>query len=189
MDTAAPTGARARTRRAILDAALSVLAAKPAASLSDIAAAAGVGRTTIHRYFPERSDLLAAIGSYLLERIDLATARARPDDGTGAEALERVCQEYFELGDVLLFAFENNQATEWVDWESESESDRILGRLIQRGHADGTIDPRLPPAWVAELMWSMLYAAWQHTRQNQVPKHTSLSLCLHTLRKAIAAGC
>ncbi|WP_188192981.1 TetR/AcrR family transcriptional regulator [Nonomuraea sp. SYSU D8015] len=187
MDTAAPTGTRARTRRAILDAAVSVLAKNPAASLADIAAAAGVGRTTIHRYFPERSDLLAAIGAHLLELIDVATTRARLDDGTAAEALERVCQEYFELGEALQFAFENPQ-TQSVDWETETDADRALARLVERGHAEGTIDPDLPPAWVAEALWALLYTAWQHTRHNDVPKHASLTLCLRTLRKVIAPG-
>ncbi|MEV0387021.1 TetR/AcrR family transcriptional regulator [Nonomuraea sp. NPDC050643] len=188
MDTVAPTGARARTRRAILDAAVSVLSKNPAASLADIAVAAGVGRTTIHRYFPERTDLLTAIGVYLLERIETATVRARLEEGAADAALERVCQEYFELGDVLQFAFENPQMQEWTDWETETEADKALERLIRRGHAEGTIDPALPPSWVAETMWALLYAAWQHTRTRQEPKHSALNLCLHTLRKTIRTG-
>ena len=55
------TGARGRTRKAILDAAIGVLATDPAASLGQIADAADVGRTTLHRYFPERADLLTAL--------------------------------------------------------------------------------------------------------------------------------
>jgi AcrR family transcriptional regulator len=188
MDTVAPTGARARTRRAILDAAVSVLAQNAAASLADIATAAGVGRTTIHRYFPERSDLLAAIGAHLLERIDVATRRARLDEGPADEALARVCQEYFELGEVLQFAFESPQLAQSVDWETETDADRALARLVERGHAEGTIDPALPPAWTAEILWALLYTAWQHSHRNDVPKHTSLTVCLHTLRKVIATG-
>lgn len=54
---------RERTRKAILDAAVSVFASKPAATLSEIASAAKVGRTTLHRYFPERSDLVDAVAA------------------------------------------------------------------------------------------------------------------------------
>lgn len=46
------TGARERTRGAIVDAAIARLAADAGAPLSDIAAAARVSRTTVHRYFP-----------------------------------------------------------------------------------------------------------------------------------------
>ncbi|MEV0624113.1 TetR/AcrR family transcriptional regulator [Nonomuraea sp. NPDC050404] len=185
MDTDAPTGARARTRRAILDAAVEVLAKNPAASLADIAAAAGVGRTTIHRYFPERSDLMTGISAYFLERIETATMRARLDEGTADAALERLCQEYFELGGVLTFAFENPQMQDWTDWETETESDKALERLIERGHAEGSIDASLPAGWVADVLWSLLYSAWQYSRLREQPKHTSLSLCLRTLRKTI----
>ena len=55
------TGTRGRTRKAILDAAIRVLAADPSASLGQIADAADVGRTTLHRYFPDRAELLAAV--------------------------------------------------------------------------------------------------------------------------------
>ncbi|GAA3718558.1 TetR/AcrR family transcriptional regulator [Nonomuraea antimicrobica] len=185
MDSVAPNGARARTRRAILDAALSALSKNAAASMADIAAAAGVGRTTIHRYFPERSDLLSAIGTHLLERIEVATVRARLDEGPADEALERVCQEYFELEDVLLFAFENPQMTDWTGWDDETESDRALLRLIERGREEGTIDAGQPAAWLTEVMWSLLYSAWQHTRGQHASKHAALELSLRTLRKVI----
>ncbi len=49
-DVSTPT--RNRTERAILEAAVSVLARDRAATLPQIAQAAGVGRTTLHRYFP-----------------------------------------------------------------------------------------------------------------------------------------
>ncbi|SDH83791.1 TetR/AcrR family transcriptional regulator [Nonomuraea jiangxiensis] len=162
-----------------------VLSKNSGASLTEIAAAAGVGRTTIHRYFPERSDLLTGIGNHLLEQIELATERARLDEGTAAEALERVCQEYFELGDALRFAYDNPQISSWVDWETETAADRALTRLVERGHADGTLDPEQPVAWVAEVLWAMLYAAWQHVHANAASKHTSLNLCLHSLRRAV----
>ena len=54
------TGLRGRTRKAILDAAMSVLAENPSAPLSEIAAAAEVGRSTVHRYFAERTELIKA---------------------------------------------------------------------------------------------------------------------------------
>jgi serine phosphatase RsbU (regulator of sigma subunit) len=56
-----------RNRERILDAAERMFERSPSATLSDIAAAAGVARSTLHRRFPSRDDLLAAL-------------RDRPDD-------------------------------------------------------------------------------------------------------------
>ena len=96
---------RTRTRQAILAAAVTVFARDPSASLGEVAAAAGVGRTTLHRYFAERSDLLSALAIHLLEAVAAAMERAAPTLGPAPEALGRVCREYFELGDVLTVLF------------------------------------------------------------------------------------
>ncbi len=185
---AAPeSGTRARTRRAILDAAVRVLSQQSNASLAEVAAVAGVGRTTMHRYFPERADLLAGISGDLLEQIADATRRARPDLGPAMAALERLCQAYFALGDGLLLTM--NEPGLFTDpaWQEESESDRALLQLVERGHAEGTIDPDLTPVWVQAVLWALLYAAWMHARDDEVPEHDALALCLRTLRKAVAA--
>ncbi|WP_217370401.1 TetR/AcrR family transcriptional regulator [Nonomuraea antri] len=186
MDTEARTGTRARTRRAILDAAVSVLVKNSAASLADIAAVAGVGRTTVHRYFPERSDLLAAIGDHILEQIAVATERARPEEGPPPEALDRICQEYFELAEGLMLAFTEPQFFDWEGWDDESESDRRLTRLIERGRADGSFDAQLSTAWIGHVIWALLYAAWQHASEDGVSKHAALDVCLRTLRKTVS---
>ncbi|MFY1690696.1 TetR/AcrR family transcriptional regulator [Plantactinospora sp. WMMB782] len=184
--TDAESRVRARTRRAILDAAITVLAQHSTASLGDVADAAGVGRTTLHRYFPERADLLTALSTDVLARIDAAAERAEPERGPAPDALERMCQEFFELGDILMCVFSQPELVNTPTWEECSEADRTLLRLVRRGHAEGTLDPALDPAWVQQVLWSMLYAAWQHTRENSVSKHRALDLCLRSLRKVVA---
>ncbi|WP_157245253.1 TetR/AcrR family transcriptional regulator [Nonomuraea typhae] len=186
--TLAETGLRARTRRAILDAAFATLTGNSGASLSDVAAAAGVGRTTIHRYFPERSDLITAISEDLLDKIAIATRRARPDDGPAIQALDRLCQEYFELGDYLMLAFTEPHIITSADWETESPSDRVLTATIERAQREGDLDGRMPASWVQQVMWALLYASWQHIREDEAPKHDALSLCLLAFRKAVATS-
>lgn len=184
-DPAARTGVQARTRRAILDAAVHTLSVNFTAPLAEVAAAAGVGRTTLHRYFPERGDLLEAITTDTLERTAAATERARLDDGPALAALERFCQEQFELGDTLMLLFNEPRLMTGPAWEEETESDRAALAVIARGQADGTIDPAMPPAWIQQLIWSLLYTAWWHARTNEAPKHEALSLCLRTVRRVV----
>jgi AcrR family transcriptional regulator len=182
----AETGVRARTRRAILDAAIETLTRQPNASLGDIAATANVGRTTVHRYFPERSALIDAISADALEKVTLATARARVEEGPAPAALARLCQEYFEFSDLFMLLFTMPDLLTREEWQKESDDDRMLLRLVERGHAEGTIDPGMPADWVQQLVWSLLYTAWEQTRDSTMPKHDALTLCLRTLAKAIA---
>jgi AcrR family transcriptional regulator len=183
--TTVESSTRARTRRAILDAGVRVLAQQPSASLAEVATAAGVGRTTMHRYFPERADLLAGISTDLLEQIAAATDRARLDEGPALAALERLCQAYFALHEGLLLMVSEPQLFTGPEWEPETESDRALLRLVERGHAEGTIDPTLTPQWVQSVLWSLLYGAWLYARGDDVTEHDALALCLRTLRKAV----
>ncbi len=181
------TMVRARTRRAILDAAVLTLSQNHGASLGDIASCAGVGRTTLHRYFADRSELTKALSKHVLERIETATVRAALAEGPVPQALERLCQEYFEIGDIMMFMFADPDVMGGPEWKEPTPSDHALLKLVERGHSDKTIDPEVTPLWVQQVMWAMLFAAWQHTRENNVPKHQALSLCLRSLRKAIAA--
>jgi len=182
----AETGVRARTRRAILDAAIETLSQQPNASLGDIATAANVGRTTVHRYFPERSDLIRAIGRDALDKISVATRAAHVDEGDAAAALARLCQEYYEFGDVFLLLFTMPDLLSEAEWQEESDDDRALLGLVERGQREGTIDPELPVGWVQQLVWSVLYTAWEHAKAGTTSKHEALTLCLRTMAKVIA---
>ena len=56
-----------RTAAAILDAAAHVFSEQgTAANLADVAAAAGVSRATLYRYYPNREALLKALGAHAL---------------------------------------------------------------------------------------------------------------------------
>ncbi|MEY9212095.1 TetR/AcrR family transcriptional regulator [Thermobifida halotolerans] len=187
-DLLVESGPRARTRRAILDAAVSVLSQDLSASMGDIAAAAGVGRTTLHRYFPERSDLLTAIDRDLLERAESAVTDARLDEGGVWEALERLCHAYFELDDALMLLCREPQFLDYERWRQETEGDRAVLRLIRRGQDQGVLDPDLDAVWIQQVLWALLIAALGHCHEKRAARYDALSLCLRTLRKAVSAG-
>lgn len=177
-------GARARTRRAILGAAVTVLSRNPAASLAEVAEAAQVGRTTVHRYFPERSDLLDAVSADVLARIDAAVRRARPGEGSGRAALLRVCRELFDLGDLLTLVL-SRQLSKRPEWQECTEADSALIALVQRGQADGSIEPDLTPEWLQELLWSLLSAADAHGRENSSSRHDVLAMAVRSIDGAV----
>ena len=65
----------------LLGVATKVFIAEPGASLGDVAAAAGMSRTTLHARFPTRQALLVALAMEAMDLIAAAYDQARLDDG------------------------------------------------------------------------------------------------------------
>lgn len=181
------TPTRARTRDAILKAALTLLSENQAAALGDIADAASVARSTLHRYFPERSDLLQAVGMHAAEQIAGAVERARPGEGLARDALMRLCHEYFDHWDAFMWSYMESLKGENHACEVQDALDPDVTTVIERGYADGTIDASLPNAWIQHTLWALLYSAWEYAKQGQ-SAHEALELTLRTLHKVVAPG-
>ncbi len=58
---AEPRGARARTRKLMLETAIELMQSGETPSVSDVAEAAAVSRATAYRYFPSQADLIHAV--------------------------------------------------------------------------------------------------------------------------------
>lgn len=175
------TGARSRTRHAIITAALAAWSADAGASLGDVAEAAGVGRTTLHRYFPERSDLLEAATRECTQRLTEADERARIGDGTGREAVLRVCREYFDLGDVLALLFHGVVQLDGETVAGGVVVDDACGAALRRGQHDGSIDAGQPVSWLVSMLWCALYAGWSWVQDTGTSRHDALDLVLRSL--------
>ncbi|OLT53406.1 hypothetical protein BJF88_11575 [Cellulosimicrobium sp. CUA-896] len=175
------TAARARTRRAILEAAATVLSSDRSASLSDVAQAAQVGRTTLHRYFPERTDLVEAIAAEAVERTRAAIAAARVDDGDPAAALRRLAFEYFELGPWYMVLFNEMAEGETAFWADAEEAEEPVRQLLRRGQEDGVLDDQLSVPWLLRTLWWMLFNAWSMADEGDLSRSDALRMALRSL--------
>jgi TetR/AcrR family transcriptional repressor of lfrA len=161
-------GARSRTRRAILDAAMSVLAEQPTASLGDIATAAEVGRSTLHRYFAERSDLLRELALHVHELSNAAIAHAEPDCGPPVEALRRVVECQLDLGPIVPFVY--NDPTLMADKDLAAvldTGDEVIVEVLNRASCQGSAGP---PGWPRLVFWALLHAGYEAMRLNSTPR-------------------
>lgn len=84
---------------AIVVAALRVLAERPAASMQDLAEAAGVHRATVHRHFATREDLLHAVREQGLNELQALVTDPELASLPPAAALRSLTRAALELGD------------------------------------------------------------------------------------------
>lgn len=80
-------------REALVSETLTHLAANPQASMIELSQSIGVGRTTLYRHFGDREALVGAAARLGARRFGEAVMKARPGEGTGLAALERICAE------------------------------------------------------------------------------------------------
>lgn len=144
-----------------MDAATQTLTHDGTATLAQIAVAAGVGRATLHRYFPDRAALVRAIGDDALTATVTALAKARVDDGTATAALRRVVESLIALG--ARYGFLVLEPVLVADPEFVARDRAAMepvARVIARARSDGRLRDELPDDWVFEAVEALCYAAW-----------------------------
>lgn len=173
------SGPRERTRRAILDAAMAVLADQPTAALSDIAAAAGVGRSTVHRYYPERSDLLRALALHVHALSNDAIELADPADGPADAALRRVVESQLDLGPIVLFIY--SEPTILADAELAAYLDTGDEAIVEVLNRASIERPEYPPGWARRVFWALLLAGYEAAKQDGTPRHQIVDAIMTSL--------
>lgn len=182
--TAPTPGTTARTRRAILDAAVTALVEDRLASLTDVARAAGVGRSTLHRYFPDRAALLRALADDTREATQRAFEEAALDQGPPREAFRRMVRAFFELGPRMSVLFSELPDDAWDEAEWESAHDPVAA-LFVRGQAAGAFDPETDGGWFVRCLWHLSAAGWQAMEEESLPRHQALENVTRTLERGL----
>jgi TetR/AcrR family transcriptional regulator, mexCD-oprJ operon repressor len=125
---------------AILEVAAQILADKrEAASLADIASAAGVARSTLYRYFPNREALLAALADTAARELRSRLDESHDDELPVPEAIARITRGFIATGSKYIAL-----AYLWPKPAGDSYLTDPLLRLFRRGVADGTLRADLP---------------------------------------------
>jgi AcrR family transcriptional regulator len=151
---------------AILDAAAGVLSKKgDTASMEDVAAAAGMGRASVYRYFPRRDDLLCALAEAALEDAHRRITEADLDRTPVPEALARVARAMVACG--TKFAVLTHDRSHIDRDRIEALIGRPVRAVFQRGQADGTLRADVTPDMLAELFGGLMQAAWQMTAREE----------------------
>src|SRR5205809_3030379 len=156
-----------RTAAAILDAAAHALAEHGnRANMADVAAAAGVSRATLYRYYPDREALLGALASRALADAAARLADAGLERAPVEEAIERIVRALTAVGDRYAVL-----VREQVEGDPD-EIDRLvtapMRAVFARGLDSGLLRQDLSTEVLLELFGGALQTALRLTQPGQL---------------------
>jgi AcrR family transcriptional regulator len=182
MAAATATAARLGARPPLLDVAAEVLVTDPAASLAEVAAAAGIGRTTLHKHYATRDDLLRAVGHRAIDLLEQAI-----DEATAAEhgdgELRALVAALIPIGPQLAFLWRTPAFDHMEDLDERWQAvvqERTLA-VLRRAQELGILAADLPGWWLGQMLSSVVYVAAESVRAGRLAPLDAPDLALRTL--------
>ncbi len=137
----------------------------PSATMQELAIAVGSSRSTLHRRFPRRDDLIEAIASQALSALERVWAEQHSEGWFTDPAVDAVdtltgyVTDLIELGPQLLYIVRASALLPAIPPELAA-MDAELEDAMRRGQRAGALDPALPAVWLAESLHALVYTAW-----------------------------
>lgn len=186
--TAGPVRSRRGTGPSLLDVAAQVLVADPAASLAEVAEAAGIGRTTLHKHFATREDLLRAVGDRAIDLFEeVLGAIAGTDDPDGG--LSAVITALIPIGPQLAFLV-RTPAFDRVK-EMEVRWDEVLGAtmaVLAKAQDRGVVATDIPDWWLLNIFFSLVYAGAESVHSGRLAPLDAPGFVLRAFLRGIGAA-
>jgi AcrR family transcriptional regulator len=181
--TAGRRGSRA-AKRSLLDVAAEVLVADPSASLTQVAEAAGIGRTTLHKQYATREDLLRAVGNRVIDLWEQVTEVASVDDADGG--LRAAIEAMIPIGPQLAFlwrtpSFDHDQDLE-TRWNAFTQQTLAI---LKRAQDRGVISAAVPDWWLLSTFHAVIYIASERVQLGHLARLDAPGLALSTLLHGI----
>ncbi|ROO86678.1 TetR family transcriptional regulator [Actinocorallia herbida] len=147
-----------RNRDAVLAAAIGMLGTRPDASMQEIAAASGVGRTTVYRHFPTREDLVRALFGRAIEEQRAIVTAAVAEGGSAAAVLRRLGPEIVRVGERFRFLDAHRDLSVAGPWKDPDPQEPLLA-WITAAQDRGELERGLPPDWTYAMVHALAVAA------------------------------
>lgn len=175
-----------KSRKALMEAGIELLLQNSAASLSEIAAHAGVGRATLYRQFESREQLIQEIALESLQIKEEIMSPFRTSEMSAIEYLEAIIRAFMPLADRFHFLL-----SLWNIAEEDPEVMAIYNRqlfelvaIVERAKKEGGICTSMDSNWVVCLIDSLIYSGWWMMSSMGM---SSESAAEHTI-KALTSG-
>ena len=173
-----------RNVEAILDAAEELLRQEGHATISAVAAAAGVSRVTVYAHFPTWEALLEAAVERAVQRVMAALEEAHPEDGPPVEALERVLARGWQhlAGYQAMAEAVAELLTPEAVTRTHQAAHRTIASLLARGQADGSFRTDLPADWLVHATIALIHTCNDGVRAGRIDPGDALRILTTSIR-------
>jgi len=188
MDYVAKKPFKENKANAILDAATAYLVTKPAASLQEIAAHAGIGIATLHRYFPSREDLMMHLALRATSVIKSKLEVIQLDDAQPERYLPLLIESLIPLGDKVFFlnyeaTLDNYPEVAAAEKDLKLSVQNVLEQLQQRR----LLRSDLSSEWMIETLYALLFVTWENIQRGKLARVGASGLLLETVFHGFAS--
>jgi AcrR family transcriptional regulator len=178
----AATGSAERT---LLDRVTEAFVARPGASLGELAAAAGIGRTTLHQAIGGRRGVVVAVANHAVDRCAAAlrVAVEEAPDPDPVAVLRRIVVGLLDHGALLAFFF-RQPAIDEDDALLQRQSDELdepVVRQVRAAREAGALRTDSPEWWAASAVYALVYVAWEGVQRGWLARRDAPELVLRTL--------
>ncbi len=142
--------------RTILEAAERVLAGNPAATMEQVAEAAGVSRTTVHRRFATREALLDGIAESAIRQLSDAVDAGRVGTAPPLIALHQATVNVLKVKLGRRFAFSHLSPSNPVVAALQAELIEKSDAWFRRVRDAGLIKAEVDPAWARRVYYALI---------------------------------
>lgn len=175
---------RPATLEAIVEAAIRVLNANAGATMSEVAAQAGVGRATLHRHFHTRDELVSAIGIRCIEDMN-AAVRAEATAGQSAvDRLRSMFRAVIPLGDRYSFLGTNCTDDPRVREGYGMQLQWVMA-LVEDLKEQGDVGRDVPSPWAAAQIDQLVWTAWNAIAEGYLSADEATELAVRTLTEGL----
>lgn len=165
-----------RSVRSILEAAERVLANDPTASVEQIAEAAGLTRTTVHRRFASRQAIIDALAVSAKTELAEAIREAHAERSPALVALHRVTEQVLRTKGNWTFTLGNPLADTSAANEIWAEINQGCLELLTRARQEGLLAEDTDLEWTRRVYYALMsQATEQQIASSSSPDYVSLA--------------